>query len=62
VRTGGGAVSAFDDETLKVWNLKTGAVIATFTCDAAPYRCDCRCGKLLSNTVETADAAHPRQH
>jgi len=32
------AVSASFDRTLKVWDLKTGAVVASFTCDA-PARC-----------------------
>jgi len=32
------AVSTSDDRTLKVWDPKTGAVVATFTCDA-PARC-----------------------
>ena len=32
------AVSASEDQTLKVWDLATGTVIATFTCDA-PARC-----------------------
>jgi WD40 repeat protein len=29
------AVSASWDNTLKVWNLETGKVLTTFTCDAA---------------------------
>jgi WD40 repeat protein len=32
------AVSASIDNTLKVWDLKTGATVATFTCDA-PAEC-----------------------
>lgn len=34
------AVSASTDQTLKVWDLDTGALIARFTCDAAV--CCCR--------------------
>jgi hypothetical protein len=26
-------------ETLKAWDLKTGALVTTFTCDAAARRC-----------------------
>jgi WD40 repeat protein len=33
------AVSASDDKTLEVWDLKTGAVVATFTCDASAMCC-----------------------
>jgi WD40 repeat protein len=33
------AVSASEDKTLKVWDLETGAVVATFTCDAAARCC-----------------------
>ena len=33
------AVSASEDRTLKVWDLDTGALIATFTCDAAIHSC-----------------------
>jgi WD40 repeat protein len=32
------AVSASDDHTLKVWNVETGALISTFTCDG-PANC-----------------------
>jgi WD40 repeat protein len=32
--TGKRAVSAFHDYTLKVWNLETGTLVATFHCDA----------------------------
>ena len=33
------AVSASYDKTLKVWDLETGALVATFTCDAAALCC-----------------------
>jgi WD40 repeat protein len=33
------AVSASQDQTLKVWDLETGAIMATFTCDAEAYCC-----------------------
>jgi hypothetical protein len=33
------AVSASDDKTLKVWELETGEVLATFTCDSAARCC-----------------------
>jgi WD40 repeat protein len=37
------AISASGDKTLKVWDLDTGLVIATFYCDA-PALC-CACGE-----------------
>ena len=33
------AVSASNDQTLKVWDLESGAVLATFTCDAGVFCC-----------------------
>jgi hypothetical protein len=33
------AVSASWDNTLKVWDLETGAVVATFTCDGSAHCC-----------------------
>ncbi|HMD85706.1 MAG TPA: hypothetical protein VKO18_13510 [Terriglobia bacterium] len=33
------AVSASEDQTLKVWDLETGAVVATFSCDAQARCC-----------------------
>jgi WD40 repeat protein len=33
------AVSASEDHTLKVWDLKTGLLIATFHCDGAARCC-----------------------
>jgi WD40 repeat protein len=33
------AVSASRDKTLKVWDLERGAVVTTFTCDAAARCC-----------------------
>ena len=33
------AVSASEDNTVKVWDLETGEVLATFTCDAAAHCC-----------------------
>jgi hypothetical protein len=33
------SVSASEDQTLKVWDLEMGAVVATFTCDAPPRPC-----------------------
>jgi WD40 repeat protein len=33
------AVSASRDRTLKVWDLETGAAVATFTCDAVARCC-----------------------
>ncbi len=33
------AVSASDDNTVKVWDLETGEVLATFTCDSAAHCC-----------------------
>jgi WD40 repeat protein len=38
-RTGRRALSASLDKTLKVWDLETGALVATFTCDAAALCC-----------------------
>ena len=38
-RDGRLAVSASLDRTLKVWDLETGAVVVTFTCDAAAHCC-----------------------
>jgi hypothetical protein len=32
-------VSASDDQTLKVWDPEVGAVVTTFTCDAAALCC-----------------------
>lgn len=32
-------VSASDDKTLRVWEVETGAALATFTCDSAAYCC-----------------------
>jgi WD40 repeat protein len=34
------AVSASDDHTLKVWELETGTLIATFSCDTSVECCD----------------------
>jgi WD40 repeat protein len=36
---GGRAVSASDDHTLKMWDLETGKVLTTFTCDADANCC-----------------------
>jgi WD40 repeat protein len=33
------AVSASEDKTLKVWDLDSGGLLATFTCDGASYSC-----------------------
>ena len=33
------AVSASGDQTLKVWDVETGEVTATFSCDGAAYCC-----------------------
>jgi WD40 repeat protein len=33
------AVSASDDKTLKVWDVESGLIIATFHCDVAPRCC-----------------------
>jgi WD40 repeat protein len=33
------AVSASDDNTVKIWDLETGEVIATFTCDSPAFCC-----------------------
>ena len=38
-RDGQRALSASNDNTVKLWNLETGEVLATFTCDSAVYRC-----------------------
>lgn len=36
------------DNTVKVWELETGEVLATFTCDAGAYCCACSDdGKLI---------------
>jgi WD40 repeat protein len=32
-------VSASDDNTVKVWNVETGEVLATFTCDSVAHCC-----------------------
>jgi len=32
-------VSAAGDKTLKVWDLESGEVLATFTCDGAAFCC-----------------------
>ena len=47
------AVSASLDNTLKVWDLETGAMIATFTCDAAVLCC----ATAGARTVLAGDAA-----
>ncbi|WP_353063801.1 WD40 repeat domain-containing protein [Tunturiibacter psychrotolerans] len=46
------AVSASGDHTLKVWNVESGACIATFTCDSRP---PC-CAFADSETVIAGDA------
>ena len=33
------AVSASGDNTVRVWELETGEVLATFTCDSVAYCC-----------------------
>jgi WD40 repeat protein len=33
------AVSASEDKTPKVWDLETGELLATLTCDSAAYCC-----------------------
>jgi WD40 repeat protein len=33
------AASVSDDNTVNLWNLETGEVLATFTCDAAAHCC-----------------------
>jgi WD40 repeat protein len=33
------AVSASHDNTLKVWDLETGVLLATFTCDGSVLSC-----------------------
>ena len=33
------AVSASSDQTLKVWEVESGAFLATFTCDSALLHC-----------------------
>jgi WD40 repeat protein len=33
------AVSAAADNTVKLWDLETGEVLATFTCDSTAYCC-----------------------
>lgn len=38
---GRGAVSAARDNTLKVWDLETGAAVAMFVCDAGVKCCAC---------------------
>ncbi len=46
------AVSASVDHTLNVWDLGSGLVIATFTCDAAVY-----CVSVGTQTIAAGDAA-----
>jgi len=38
-RNGRGAVSASWDQTLKLWDLASGACLGTFTCDSATWCC-----------------------
>ena len=45
------AVSASSDKTLKVWDLETGTVVATFTCEAA-VRC---CAFAAPRTIFVGD-------
>jgi WD40 repeat protein len=51
------AVSASDDQTLKVWNLKPGALVASFTCDEPP-----RCCAFAGDGRTVADDASRRVH
>lgn len=43
---GSRALSASSDNTLKIWDLEKGEVLATFTCDTAAYCC------LYSNALK----------
>ncbi len=36
---GRNAVSASTDQTLRVWDLETGVLLATFICDGQAYSC-----------------------
>jgi len=47
-------VSASKDNTLKVWDLKTGRIIATFHCDATAHCC-----ASATPNVVVAEAARP---
>ncbi len=46
--------SGSEDETLKVWDLETGALICTFTCDG---RVDCAAVAPDGRTFVAGDAA-----
>ena len=41
------AVSASYDNTLKVWDLESGAVVATFVCDSSVNSCACAEGNII---------------
>lgn len=41
------AVSASRDNTLKVWDLETGAAVARFVCDASVKCCACADGGII---------------
>lgn len=49
------AVSASRDNILKVWDLETGATVATFVCDAGVKCCACADGRII---VAGEDAGH----
>jgi hypothetical protein len=46
-RPDGGAVSASSDNTLKVWNLESGALVATFTCNTGAKCCTFAVGQRI---------------
>jgi WD40 repeat protein len=47
VTSDGRAVSASRDNTLKVWDLETGAEVAKSACDAGVKRCACADGRIM---------------
>ena len=51
------AVSASDDRTLKVWEIESGASIATFSCEASV-----RCCAFASDTTIVAGDQSGRVH
>jgi WD40 repeat protein len=52
------AISGSDDHTLKVWELETGEVIATFTADGALYACAVAPDGVTTVAAGASDRVH----